>query len=73
MLAEAHEIYNAAIEFTIADKEFCDADDAMNNGTARQGNSEMWQRYEAAQDKLNDARRKLMALCGTRIKAYTLP
>jgi|HubBroStandDraft_6_1064221.scaffolds.fasta_scaffold00174_11 hypothetical protein len=70
MLAEAHEIFNAAIDFTIADKEFCDADDAMTGTFHRQGNSEMWARYEAAQDKLNAARRKLMELCSTRIKSY---
>jgi hypothetical protein len=72
-LAAASDIYNAALAFTMADHEFCDADDALSNGTTqRQGNGDMWQRYEAAQDKLNDARRELMKLCDTRIRGYGL-
>ena len=68
-LAAAFDIYNAAIAFAIADKEYCDADDAMTGTFHQQGNSDMWARYEAAQDKLNEARRTLLALCGTRINA----
>ena len=59
-LAEAHEIYNAALEFRKADLEYQQADQLDDAGYWR----------EEAQQQYNAARDRLMALCDTRLRSY---
>jgi hypothetical protein len=60
MLAEAHEIYNAALAWRSADLEFQQADNLDTAG--------FWR--DEAQDALNVARANLAALCDTRLRPY---